>query len=267
MRRRPLKRHKKHQSGAPKWMVTYSDMVTLILVFFILLFSMSQIDSVKFDAVTESFQSREIFDFAPSTTPIDKPLNPDSGETGEKPNPDESSVSVPNEIDEDRLQAAIDKEDTLNKLMGDVETYLDENDLNDVASATRSSRGIELVLQESILFDSGEADVLAKGKPFLNEISTLLKNIPNYIRVEGHTDNRPISNYKYPSNWELSSSRAGSVIRYFVNKRGLDEFRFSAVGYGDTKPLVPNDSEKNWSKNRRVEIIILEEGKSHETER
>lgn len=260
MKRRRSSRRSNKQ-GAPKWMVTYSDMVTLILVFFILLFSMSQIDSTKFNAVSESFKGREIFDFAPATVPIETPLNPDSGNIDSPLEQGKGKdISVPDDIDQDKINQAIHKEDALNKLMTDVDKYLNENDLNDVVSATRTDRGVELILQESILFNSGDAEILKKGEPFLNKIGDLLAKVPNYIRVEGHTDNRPISNYRYPSNWELSSSRAGSVIRYLIDERGLDTYRFSSVGYGDTRPIVPNTSKENWGKNRRVEIVILEEG-------
>ncbi|WP_106496880.1 flagellar motor protein MotS [Lentibacillus sp. Marseille-P4043] len=255
MKRRQIKKSK--NNGAPKWMVTYSDMVTLILVFFILLFSMSQVDSAKFDAISESFRNRMIFDFYPSPVPMDNPTeNTSDQESGKNSNEFENPTQLENKNDRD--DEGSQKEDSLSNLMKDVEEYLDKNKLNNVISASRTERGVVLVLQERILFDSGEAAILDSGKPFLNKIGTLLKRIPNHVKVEGHTDSRPISNFRYPSNWELSGARASSVIRYLIKQNNFDESRFSFVGYGDTKPIVPNDSEKNWSKNRRVEIVILE---------
>ncbi|MBM7597669.1 chemotaxis protein MotB [Virgibacillus halotolerans] len=251
MKRRKLKR--KQASGAPKWMVTYSDMVTLILVFFILLFAMSQIDLVKFEAITDSFQNRMILDFYPSAMPTE---NTSHVENGKLLNNFEPSTLLKDMNDRD--DKAGKQEDSLSLLMHDVETYLDENDLNNMITASRTERGVVLVLQEKILFDSGEASILASGKPFLNEISRLLKDIPNNVKVEGHTDNRPISNYRYPSNWELSGARASSVIRYLIDENSIDGARFSSAGYAETKPIVDNNSSKNWSKNRRVEIVILE---------
>src|SRR5699024_11543763 len=117
---------------------------------------------------------------------------------------------------------------------------------------------------ESILFHSGEAQILDSGKPFLHKIGTLLNEIPNAVKVEGHADSRPISSYRYPSNWELSGARASSVIRYLIAENDFDEERFSYVGYGDTKPVVPNNSSENLSKNRRVEIVILEDNRDEE---
>ncbi|MGM8213377.1 flagellar motor protein MotS [Virgibacillus sp. W0430] len=258
MRRRRVRRSQK--GGAPKWMVTYSDMVTLILVFFILLFSFSQIDLVKFEAVSESFRNRMIFDFYPSPIPMENPTQSSSHqEKGDNSNEFQTPTLKKDTTDKDQQQ------DSLSQLMNNVENFLNEHGLNDVVSANRTERGVVLVLQERVLFDSGEAEILDSGKPFLNEIGTLLLKIPNHVKVEGHTDNRPISNYRYPSNWELSGARAGSVIRYLMNKNDLDESRFSVAGYGDTRPLVPNDSAANWSQNRRVEIVILEENTEPET--
>lgn len=254
MRRR---RDRKKNDGAPKWMVTYSDMVTLILVFFILLFSMSQIDLVKFEAVSESFRNRMIFDFFPSPIPMENPTeNSSHQKSGQASNEFDTPTHMPDVNDKDE---ADEEQDSLQTLMDDVEEFLSEHELTDVVSANRTERGVVLVLQERILFDSGEAKILESGKPFLNKIGNLLTKIPNYVKVEGHTDNRPISNYRYPSNWELSGARAGSVIRYLIQENDFDESRFSIAGYGDTRPLVPNTSAENWSQNRRVEIVILEE--------
>lgn len=251
-----MKRRKRNpkNTGAPKWMVTFSDMITLILVFFILLFSMSQIDQEKFDAVSESFQNRMILDFLPSAVPMNNPSTSTGQEQNEKGEDD--FLPPPEDLDEANGEK---KEDALSELMDDVENFLDDNDLHSIITANRTERGVVLVLQERVLFDSGDAEIVATGESFLNEIGTLLRKIPNHVKVEGHTDSRPISNYRYPSNWELSGARAGSVIRYLIQEHKLDESRFSVAGYGDTKPVAPNDSVVNWSKNRRVEIVILED--------
>lgn len=256
MKRRKIKRRK--NTGAPKWMVTYSDMITLILVFFILLFSMSRIDSIKFQAVSDSFRNRAIFDFQPSAVPVEYSA-PNHGELtkGKSPNDYDLPTKQSEQSDEN-------EEDALNKLVKDVEGYLDENDLHNVITANRTDRGVVLVLQEQILFETGEADILHSGKPFLNKVGSLLKNIPNHVKVEGHSDNRPISTFRYPSNWELSGARASSVVRYLIEEFHFDKSRFSLAGYGDTRPRVQNDSPKNWEKNRRVEIVVLEHGDKEE---
>lgn len=233
-------------SGAPKWMVTYSDMVTLILVFFILLFSMSQIDLAKFEAISESFRNRNILDFNSSAVPMDQPT--------ESTNEFDKPEQLPGFTDEDR---EVEEEDSLDILLADVEKFLDANDLNDVITANRTERGVVLVLQESILFDPGEAEIIESGKPFLEKIGILLLELPNSVKVEGHTDSKPMSSFRFPSNWELSGARASSVIRYLLDEYDFNMSRFSLAGFGETKPVVPNDSPENMKKNRRVEIIIL----------
>ncbi|MFC0522296.1 flagellar motor protein MotS [Pontibacillus salicampi] len=249
------KRSERVEKGAPKWMVTFSDMMTLILVFFILLFSMSQIDLVKFKAVAESFKSRAIFDFYPSVVEFENPSEEKNQPLEQK---DKSDFESPdsNSIQQAQ-QGSTDNDESLDQLVQEVQTFLEENKLQNVISANRTERGVVLSLQEQVLFESAQAEIIQEGKPFLNKVGTLLKNIPNHVKVEGHTDNRPISTFRYPSNWELSSARASSVLRFLTTSQNLDGSRFAAVGYGDTRPIAPNDSESNWKKNRRVEIVIL----------
>lgn len=253
-------RRNKNNNGAPRWMVTYSDMVTLILVFFILLFSMSQIDKAKFEAISESFRNRAILEFYPSAVPLDHPTTSPQQEEDLL----EELKKKQKELAENRKK---NEPDTLDKVLRDVNQYLDQNKLKDKIAATRSDRGVELILQENLLFESGDAEILNAGKPFLDKIAKMLEKIPNYVRVEGHTDNRPISNFRYPSNWELSGARASGVIRYLLKDNKLSDYRFSSIGYGDTRPVVPNSSEKNWRKNRRVEIIILEKNQKQQQQR
>ncbi|RBP03925.1 flagellar motor protein MotS [Rossellomorea aquimaris] len=239
MKRR--RRQASQPTGAPKWMVTFSDLITLILVFFILLFSMSQIDIVKFRTIADSFQQRQILEFYPSVIPFENP-----------------SAEPEMEREKTQPQGSEGTDKELNQLLADIQSYLNENKLSDVVVATRTERGVVLVLQEQALFASGEATVLEEAYPFLNKVGDLLSRIPNFVKVEGHTDNRPIGTYRFPSNWELSSARASSVIRYLVQTENLDPKRFIAVGYGDTRPIAPNDTRENLQKNRRVEVIITD---------
>lgn len=257
MKRRP---RKKKQTGSPRWMVTYSDMVTLILVFFILLFSMSQIDQMKFDSITESFQSRNILDFLPSSIPSEGPPGSNGrGAANDDKNDEDESYDTGEDLGDlkNQFEKWEEKADELAALMADVEMFLEKEGLEDEVSATRTEEGVTLVLQDSILFDSGEASLLESGKPFLNEVAGLLADIPNKVRIEGHTDNRPISTYRYPSNWELSGARAGRVVRHFSEEADLNPNRFLIAGYGDTQPTDGNSD--NMAANRRVEIVILDE--------
>lgn len=257
-----LRKQKPVEKGAPRWIVTYADMVTLILVFFILLFSMSQIDLVKFQAISESFRNRMIFDYYPS--PI-KQEHPTENSKIEKEHEGANDVKNSEEVTpeaEVKTDLDIQQDNSMDRLFEEVQAYLNDNELNNVITATRTDQGVVLTLQEKVLFESGEAEIIDLGKPLLKKVGILLKNIPNYVRVEGHTDNRPISNLRFPSNWELSGARASSVIRYIIANNAIEKTRFIAVGYGDTRPVVENTSPTNWSKNRRVEIVILELGET-----
>jgi len=229
---RYTKKTRQAPKGAPRWMVTFSDLVTLVLVFFILLFSMSQIDIIKFQALAESMRDKQFLDFYPSIVPLDG-----EGENKQK-------------------EGNIDSDESLNSLLKEVESYLDANGLNNVIVANRTERGVVLVLQEQALFRSGEAEIVNESNAFLDKVGELLGDLPNLVKVEGHTDNRPITTDRYPSNWELSAARAGAVIRYLIENYQHDPTRFIAVGYGDTRPIVPNSGPDNWQKNRRVEIVI-----------
>lgn len=247
-----MKRREKKpaEGGSPAWMTTYSDLVTLLLCFFVLLYSMSQIDVARFEAVAESFRNRIIF-FEGSPSKIDFESTSDSA-TAREQDPD---LEKDNFIGSEGLTP---NQRSLEELLSEVEGFLEENQLQDVITANRTDQGVVLILQERLLFDSGQAVLKSEGEPFLDKVALLLSNIPNYVRVEGHTDDRPISTRQYPSNWELSGARASSVIRHILASGDFNEQRFIASGYGDTRPIVPNDSSDNWQKNRRVEIVILE---------
>ncbi|MDO3661185.1 flagellar motor protein MotS [Bacillus sp. C28GYM-DRY-1] len=219
----------KNSHSSSSWMVTFSDLITLILVFFILLFSMSQIDLQKFKAAVDSIQ-KEGSGLQPDQTSIEKK---DTSPAGAKK-----------------------QEDQQDQLLKKVNTYIKDNHLKAQMTAKRDERGVVLVLQEAALFDSGEAKVLKNAETLLHQIAVFLQAIPNDIQVEGHTDSRNISTYRYPSNWELSAARASGVIQYFTSKEKLPSKRFIAVGYADTKPVKDNKTNEHMKENRRVEIVI-----------
>lgn len=245
------------EQGAPKWMVTFSDLFMLVLVFFILLFSMSQIDAVKFKAVAESFKQVNILDYYPSAVPFEHPTDFSIDYESTKNKDADAETNINNEQENATS-------DTLDELLEELQDFLTVNGLDDLIVANRTERGIVLVLEERVLFESAEAGILPIAHPFLDKVGLLLTRIPNLIKVEGHTDDRPISTSKFPSNWELSTARASSVIRYLIDEHDLAPERFVAVGYGDTRPVVPNSNAENWQKNRRVEVVISDPQKEEQ---
>ncbi|WP_198510241.1 flagellar motor protein MotS [Bacillus solitudinis] len=237
------RRRQPEEKGAPKWMVTFADLVTLILVFFILLFSMSVVDAQKFRAIADSFQQRNIFEFMPSVVEFENPTE-EKGEEQKDP------------FKEGDFEENENVDVNMDNLLEEVQEFLEVNEMKELVSATRDDRGVVLVLQERTLFETAESELIQSAEPFLEKVGTLLAAIPNMVKVEGHTDSRPISNFRYPSNWELSGARASSVIRYLVENNNLEASRFVATGYGDTRPVVPNTTVENLKINRRVVIVI-----------
>ncbi|MGD9679438.1 MAG: flagellar motor protein MotB [Vulcanibacillus sp.] len=241
-----LKKEKKVKKGSPAWMATFSDLMTLLLVFFILLFSFSEIDANKFRMIANSFkgvfdESSEFILDNPPTSPIELDFPPvdmeKSLDTGEK--------------DENQKQ--------LDELLAEVKSYLEEHDLEGVITATREERGVELVLQEDVLFDSGQAVVKQQAKPFLDTVADLLITIPNLVEIEGHTDSqRIIQPSIYVSNWNLSGDRAANVANYFIKEHLIPADRFKISGFADTMPLDTNITAEGRMKNRRVVIVILD---------
>ncbi|HZJ76296.1 MAG TPA: flagellar motor protein MotB [Oscillospiraceae bacterium] len=230
------------QSGAPAWMTTFADMTTLLLCFFVLLFSFSTIDAQKFQSMIQSFQgSLGILDSGGTSIEID----------------DFITDTMEDEI------AAAQKQETENfmKLQRVLEEYLAIYDLESDVLVTHENVGLILRFKDNVLFDSGKADLKPRSKEILKDISKFLQSeefIKKSIRIEGHTDTvKVIPNLLYPTNWELSTGRASNVTRYLIEELGLAPERFSISGYGEYHPIAPNDTAENKSKNRRVDIVIL----------
>lgn len=223
------------EGGSPAWMTTFGDMMTLLLTFFVLLYSMSTIDVAKFEQAMGSLQAHLGVLSGGRTISTQQMI--DRGSVGEDFSPITSR--------------------TLKRVMTEMETYIEEQDLSEDVNAQMSQRGLVIRFTGQLLFDLGEANIRTEGEEVLSKIATIIQEVPNDILVEGHTDNLPISTSEFPSNWELSTTRATKVIRYFIENESIDSDRLSAAGYSEYRPLVPNDTSDNRKKNRRVEIVLL----------
>lgn len=216
-------------------MTTYSDLITQILIFFVLLFSFSSIDKSKFNAAMLSLQG--------SLGIIDGGMVIHEGDFIEGGEVEELLISAQEQQEFELLQEEVEEIVTEENLKG-VQVNLDE-------------RGLVIRLIEGVLFDSGKADIKDEAKDILDKLAPLLKETHKHIRIEGHTDNLPIHTREFPSNWELSTARAVNVVKYMIEKHNFSPCILSAAGYGEYRPIAPNDSAKNRSLNRRVDIIIL----------
>lgn len=248
------RKEKKQKKGSPKWMTTFSDLMTLLLALFILLFSFSEIDATKFRMIANSFKG--VFEDSYSPVPMDNPLS--SPILNENPAVDLTDMEKRQESEEERKKAKQEDQE-LDELLAKIKSYIKEHNLEGVIIATREERGVELVLQEDVLFDSGQAVIKEQAKPFLNTVADLIKTIPNMVEVEGHTDSqRIIQPSRYSSNWNLSGDRAANVVNYFINEQNISSNRFNITGYADTQPVASNATEEGRLQNRRVVIVILD---------
>ena len=236
------KRHQEEQKpGAPLWMTTYGDMVTLLLCFFVLLFAFSEIDVAKLDAFIRSFQG------AVGVL--------DSGRTIEP-----SEVLSEAAMDELTLQELEELED-FRHLQERLEEFLDERELQADVLVTLQTRGLVLRFQDNVLFDSGRAELKPVSEDILVFIGQVLSEpefVDKGISVEGHTDSDPLRpGAPFPTNWELSVARSATVVRYMIEELDLTPFRFQASGYGEYQPVAPNDTPENKAQNRRVDLVVL----------
>jgi len=258
MRRRRAEEVKK---GAPEWMNTYGDMVTLLLTFFIMLFAMSTIEDSKFNDIIQSIQSslgsyEGAIGLLNGGTSIN---NSNIIGDGEEVDPNlEQITAVLENIRTGQVDSNIGQND-MESIYYQVKDYLENNNLSEEIVIIQEDKGLLIRFKDNVLFDSGKAVIKENAKVILNNIANILNEVDRDIRVEGHTDNRPINTPQFPSNWELSTQRAVNVLKYFIEINGIAPARLSAVGYGEYHPIADNSTEEGRQKNRRVDIVILRE--------
>lgn len=247
---RKSKKRVPEAENSERWLITYSDLITLLLIFFVIMYAMSKVDTAKFKILAQSLslqhnKAQSIMQRAPSQVGSVNPGRKEKGDT--------KNIHGNRAIPKDNL-----KDQQLQKLMTTVTAYIQENHLSGSVSVNNTERGIAIRLNDVFLFDTGKADLRPPAFAVLNKLSTLFSSLNAHISIEGNTDNIPLATGSlYVDNWGLGSARALSVLRYFVYDKGLTAGKFSAVSYGDTHPVVKNDTPADRQKNRRVEIVIL----------
>jgi len=232
-----------HKGGShanhERWLLTYADLITLLLIYFIILFSMSSIDASKFKKMADAMASV----FNPTAS---------SGGGNDAVLPPASDMVIPPVApmyakEESEFEEMADKVEKLAEQLGASASF----------DVHMEKRGLVISIADSALFAAGSADLDPKTREMLGKVSGLAAKTGNSLRIEGHTDNTPIRSARFPSNWELSTARATAVVRHLVDTGALPPSRVSAAGYGDTFPKAPNDSQANRSRNRRVDIVVL----------
>lgn len=271
------KKHEDHLNHEA-WAIPYGDLITLLLAFFVVMYSMSSVNEGKYRVLADSLNAA--FGGAPrSPTPINigekvqgasagaqkpqvlpgappKPGFQGSGVQNEKPNiagPIAEKVAA----DARRLQAYQQREQTqLTKMADDVQNALGDLIEKDMVIVRKHETWLEVEIKADILFTSGSADLGAQALPVVDRLADVLKPFDNTLRIEGHTDDRPIGTREFPSNWELSSARAASVVHRFM-AQGVDPMRMTVIGMSEYRPIAENTSPEGRNRNRRVVIVVL----------
>lgn len=244
MRKKKKKSQGEHHVDE-SWLIPYSDLLTLLLALFVVLFAMSQIDAQKYEQLRRVFES----EFSGGKGILEEnisPVEPDIDPTKDEPEEDEEPND--SELELNQLQ-------TLQKQINE---RIENTNLADAIGTKLTNEGLFISIFNDLSFDPGSAEVSKKGHEIARSISDfLILDPPHEIMINGHTDDRPIHNAKFASNWDLSVMRAVNFMRILLENEKLDPERFSAKGYGEFKPIAPNDSDENRAKNRRVEVLIL----------
>lgn len=230
------------EEGAPAWMVTFADLMTLLLVFFVLLFSMSEVEVSKFKVVMEAMKGALTNTVVPAAVvvepqPVEKPVEPEP-EPEVEPEPEEKPFESAEEI------------------LEDINQIIDRKKLGEFIVVEELKDRIVIRLEGKAVFSVGDVKMIKDVEPVMDDILGLLQKHSKYnINIKGHTDNIPIKTARFPSNWELSAVRATTVLRYFVD-HGISPLRMTATGYADRLPIASNNTEEGRTMNRRVEFVL-----------
>ncbi|OKP83303.1 flagellar motor protein MotB [Paenibacillus helianthi] len=249
-------RHEEHEEHADEsWLLPYSDLMTLLVALFLAMYAMSATDAQKFEQMAQAFKSvfnggsgvLEYKSDAPTNTQMDQGKE-------EKMN----NVIAPNTGKDEIAKLKQKEQEELEKLKKQFDQYIKNNGLTDLLSTKLNQSQLTITISDNALFSSGQAVVKDDSRQLAKSISTMLQQFPDYdVLVEGHTDNIPISNSEYPSNWDLSVARALQFMKILLLNPYLDPVKFSPIGYGEYHPIADNSTAAGRAKNRRVEVSIL----------
>jgi chemotaxis protein MotB len=226
------KKESKEEShdNVERWMVSYADFVTLLFCFFTAMFAISNVDTNKLGKFVDSMRTAfNVTGAGANAFTIIEGVH----------------VVMPSNV-----EIESDVRNMLSALLKESEGAID---------VKSDSRGVVISVADKLFFETGSADIKDESKEVFDRLATALKKFPQMMRIEGHTDNVPIKNASYPSNWELSASRAINVAKYLIDAHGIPPERLSTTGYAEFRPIASNDSPDGRAKNRRVDIVIMSE--------
>jgi chemotaxis protein MotB len=249
-----LKKEPEKHVNHERWLVSYADFITLLFAVFVVLYAMGQTDKKKTEEVIQSLQAS--FGLATVGSPTPKlnviPSRPISIMPSLKP-----ELSVTPGRSTRALGRARAEEKDFRQIKSSIEAYLVKQGAINKVSISITRRGLIVSLKEAGFFDSGQAQIRPDAYELINTISEVMTQYNNPLRVEGHTDNVPISTSQFPSNWELSTARATNGLKYLIKHFDVDPDKISATGYAEFRPVSENTTAEGRAKNRRVDLVML----------
>ncbi|MFH1146510.1 MAG: flagellar motor protein MotB [Pseudomonadota bacterium] len=252
-----MARKKKHEDHVnhERWLVSYADFITLLFAFFVTMYASSREDGTKMgyvlDSIHRAFGVIQLSEKGGGGNSVmenakggDTPsIITDMG-TYEQKTMEETAKEIKQELEKGQSGTGAKK-------------TVSGTGAEKAVSVTANERGLVISIADKVFFDPGQAAIRDEVNPVLDKVAQALLKVPNHIRIEGHTDNIPINTPQFPSNWELSSGRATSIIRHFLSKYPFDPKKLSAAGYGEYRPIASNSTQEGRLRNRRVDIVIM----------
>ncbi len=235
--------HEGHENDE-RWLITYSDMITLLMVFFVVLFSMANTDLKKFAQVAEAMQV--------AFNVIGVGSKHGAGLIGTTNGAGVNNRPMPN-----FLKNLPSRQQDFVSVTSELTAFASEAGLESDISVNMNMEGVIISLSNALVFEAGSAELKPEAVETLHKIGEVLKMTQNPVRIEGHTDNMPTNDPLYPTNWELSVARAVNIVHYLIEKEGIAPERLLAAGHAEFDPVAPNDSRENRGRNRRADIIII----------
>lgn len=218
-----------------RWLLTYADLITLLMIFFLIMYTISNVNSKKFAQLSNSMSQAFLGQASGKLV----------GEAG------------PAVITGAGATATKAEMENMKKAKEQIDKFIEEQGLKGKLTVDQEERGLVISLKEALLFRLGSADLTPAAQQIIQSVGQILISMPNQLRIEGHTDNLPIHTVQFPSNWELSTARATNVVKFLITQVGIEAAKLSATGYGEFRPIAENTNEQGRAQNRRVDIVVL----------
>ncbi|MBI5587511.1 MAG: OmpA family protein [Deltaproteobacteria bacterium] len=230
-RKKKPEEHENHE----RWLVSYADFITLLFAFFVSMYAISSVNEGKFRIMSDALAVA----FNPTLYTSTK------------------MQEGPRFVKEQKSHMAQEFKDMFTSNYQKLQTALKELEKEKKLTLLMDDQKITIRISESTLFASGTDELLPEAVPVLDEVAKVLKEMPNNVRIEGHTDNIPINTPRFPSNWDLSSLRSIRILKFFIDSHKYEPRKMSALGYGEYRPISSNDTPEGRGKNRRVDIMLI----------